>query len=52
MCGRYATARDPADLVEEFGVDRYVVREGLAPDFALPGLYQNVEGLTRKSESD
>ena len=39
MCGRYATARDPADFVEEFGVDRFVVREGLAPDFALPANY-------------
>jgi putative SOS response-associated peptidase YedK len=39
MCGRYATARDPADLVEEFGVDRFVVREGVAPDFALPANY-------------
>ena len=39
MCGRYATARDPADLVEEFGVDRFVVHEGMAPDFHLPPNY-------------
>jgi len=39
MCGRYATARDPADLVEEFGVDRFVLDERLAPDFQLPANY-------------
>jgi putative SOS response-associated peptidase YedK len=33
MCGRYATARNPADLVEEFGVDRVVVDEQLAPNY-------------------
>jgi len=39
MCGRYATARDPADLVEEFGVDRFVLDERLVPDFQLPANY-------------
>lgn len=33
MCGRYATARQPDDLVEEFGVDRLVVDEHLAPNY-------------------
>ena len=36
MCGRYATARDPADLIEEFEVDRAVLYErhsgGVAPE--------------------
>jgi putative SOS response-associated peptidase YedK len=32
MCGRYATARDPADLIEEFGVDRAVLDERFAED--------------------
>jgi putative SOS response-associated peptidase YedK len=36
MCGRYATARDPADLIDEFGVDRVVLEErhdeGVAPE--------------------
>jgi putative SOS response-associated peptidase YedK len=39
MCGRYATGRDPADLVEEFGVDRFVLDERHAPDFQLPANY-------------
>jgi putative SOS response-associated peptidase YedK len=32
MCGRYATARDPADLIEEFGVDRAVLEERASDD--------------------
>jgi putative SOS response-associated peptidase YedK len=32
MCGRYATARNPDDLVEEFGIER-VAGEGLAPNY-------------------
>jgi putative SOS response-associated peptidase YedK len=32
MCGRYATARDPADLIEEFGVDRAVLEERVSDD--------------------
>ncbi len=36
MCGRYATARDPADLIEEFDVDRAVLYErhsgGVVPE--------------------
>jgi putative SOS response-associated peptidase YedK len=33
MCGRYATARNPDDLVEEFGIDRVAVDEQLAPNY-------------------
>jgi len=33
MCGRYATARDPVDLAEEFDVDRVAVEEALAPNY-------------------
>lgn len=32
MCGRYASSRNPDDLIEEFEVDR-VVSEPIAPDF-------------------
>lgn len=33
MCGRYATARNPDDLVEEFGIERVAVEEQLAPNY-------------------
>jgi len=33
MCGRYATARKPDDLVEEFGIERVAVEEELAPNY-------------------
>ena len=33
MCGRYATARDPVDLVEEFDIERVAVEEALAPNY-------------------
>lgn len=33
MCGRYATARDPVDLVEEFDIERVAVDEALAPNY-------------------
>ncbi|MGH8889647.1 MAG: SOS response-associated peptidase [Acidothermaceae bacterium] len=33
MCGRYATARKPDDLVEEFGIERVAVDEELAPNY-------------------
>ena len=33
MCGRYATAREPADLIEEFGIDWAAVDEQLAPNY-------------------
>jgi putative SOS response-associated peptidase YedK len=39
MCGRYATARQPDDLVEEFGVDRVAVDEAALPEFPLPANY-------------
>jgi len=39
MCGRYATARNPDDLVEEFGIERVAVDETLVPEFPLPANY-------------
>lgn len=33
MCGRYASSRNPDDLVEEFEVDRVTSPEPLAPDY-------------------
>ena len=39
MCGRYATARNPDDLVEEFGIGRVAVDETLMPGFPLPPNY-------------
>ncbi|MBF4160870.1 SOS response-associated peptidase [Nocardioides acrostichi] len=33
MCGRYASSRNPDDLVEEFEVDEPLIREPLAADY-------------------
>jgi len=33
MCGRYATARHPDDLADEFGIERIVVEERLEPNY-------------------
>jgi putative SOS response-associated peptidase YedK len=54
MCGRYATARDPADLIEEFGVDRAVVDEQLAPNYNVAptdDVYAIVERLDKEQPS-
>ena len=54
MCGRYATARNPADLVEEFGVDRIVVDEQLAPNYNVAPtdeVYAVVERLDKEQPS-
>lgn len=54
MCGRYATARDPADLVEEFGVDRAVVDEQLAPNYNVAPtdeVYAVVERVDKEQPS-
>jgi putative SOS response-associated peptidase YedK len=54
MCGRYATARDPADLIEEFGVDRAVVEERLAPNYNVAPtdeVYAVVERLDKEEPS-
>jgi putative SOS response-associated peptidase YedK len=51
MCGRYATARDPADLIEEFGVDRDMVDEQLAPNYNVAPtdpVYAVVERLNKE----
>src|SRR5450432_4743179 len=55
MCGRYATARDPADLIEEFGVDRDLVDEQLAPNYNVAPtdpVYAVVERLNKKQPSE
>jgi putative SOS response-associated peptidase YedK len=52
MCGRYATARNPADLVEEFGVDRAIVDEQLAPNYNVAPtdeVYAVVERLDKEN---
>jgi len=54
MCGRYATARNPADLVEEFGVDRMVVDEQLAPNYNVAPtdeVYAVVERIDKEQPS-
>jgi putative SOS response-associated peptidase YedK len=54
MCGRYATARDPADLIEEFGVDRAVLEERLAPNYNVAPtdeVYAVVERLNKEEPS-
>ena len=33
MCGRYASAKDPDALVEEFEVDESLVEQPLKPDY-------------------
>ncbi len=33
MCGRYASSRNPDDLIEEFRVDRMTAPEPLEPDY-------------------
>ena len=33
MCGRYAAARNPDDLVEEFGIERVAISERLQPNY-------------------
>jgi putative SOS response-associated peptidase YedK len=53
MCGRYATARDPADLIEEFGVDRAVSAE-LPPNYNVAPtdeVYAVVERLDKQQPS-
>ena len=55
MCGRYATARDPADLIEEFGVDRDLVDEQLAPNYNVAPtdpVYAVVERLNKEQPSE
>ena len=54
MCGRYATVRNPADLVEEFGVDRIVVDEQLAPNYNVAPtdeVYAVVERVDKEQPS-
>jgi putative SOS response-associated peptidase YedK len=54
MCGRYATARNAADLVEEFGVDRMVVAEQLAPNYNVAPtdeVYAVVERVDKEQPS-
>jgi putative SOS response-associated peptidase YedK len=51
MCGRYATARNPDDLVEEFGIERVAVEEKLAPNYNVAptdDVYAVVERLDKE----
>jgi putative SOS response-associated peptidase YedK len=54
MCGRYATARDPVDLVEEFDIERVAVDEALAPNYNVAPtdpVYAVVERLDKENAS-
>jgi putative SOS response-associated peptidase YedK len=54
MCGRYATARNPDDLVEEFGIERVAVDEQLAPNYNVAPtdeVYAVVERLDKEQPS-
>ena len=51
MCGRYATARNADDLVEEFAVERLAVEESLAPNYNVAPtdpVYAVVERLDKQ----
>jgi putative SOS response-associated peptidase YedK len=51
MCGRYATARNPDDLVEEFGIERVAVDGQLAPNYNVAptdDVYAVVERLDKE----
>ncbi|HXR41434.1 MAG TPA: SOS response-associated peptidase [Acidothermaceae bacterium] len=53
MCGRYATARNPDDLVEEFGIDRVAVEEQLAPNYNVAPtdpVYAVVERIDKENK--
>jgi putative SOS response-associated peptidase YedK len=55
MCGRYATARNPADLLEEFGIERAMVDEELAPNYNVAptdDVYAVVERLDKEQPSE
>jgi putative SOS response-associated peptidase YedK len=55
MCGRYAASRKPEDLVEEFEVDRVMVRESLEPDFNVAptkNVYAVLERAPREAPAD
>jgi putative SOS response-associated peptidase YedK len=54
MCGRYATARSPDDLVEEFGIDRIAVDERLEANYNVAPtdpVYAVVERLDKEQPS-
>lgn len=54
MCGRYATARSPDDLVEEFGIERIAVEEALVPNYNVAPtdpVYAVVERLDKEQPS-
>jgi putative SOS response-associated peptidase YedK len=51
MCGRYASAKDPAALVEEFEIEESRVDEPLAPDYNVAPTKEVYAVMTRRTES-
>jgi len=49
MCGRYASAKDPAALVEEFEVEESRVDEPLAPDYNVAPTKEVYAVMTRRA---
>ncbi|HEX5018509.1 MAG TPA: SOS response-associated peptidase [Actinomycetes bacterium] len=49
MCGRYASAKDPDALVEEFEVDESKVEEPLRPDYNVAPTKEVYAVLTRRN---
>jgi putative SOS response-associated peptidase YedK len=52
MCGRYAAAKDPDALVEEFEVDEVVVDQPLSPDYNVAPTKQVYTVLQRRPHGD
>ena len=55
MCGRYASSRNPEDLVEEFGVDRVDLATPLEPDYNVAptkDIYAVFDRLPRDAGAD
>lgn len=52
MCGRYAAAKDPDALVEEFEVDEVVVDRPLSPDYNVAPTKQVYTVLQRRPHGD
>lgn len=52
MCGRYVVSHTADDLADEFGVDRFDVRERLEPDFNVAPTKNVYAVLTRGDRDD
>ena len=51
MCGRYASAKDPAALIEEFEIDESRVDEPLTPDYNVAPTKEVYAVMTRRTEA-